>query len=324
MAMGVKLSEEEIIYKLKLVNFILIDQYNDKIGNRRIVIKDLEGFFYDAALYSGVLEGRIPPIVGKHNKFTLYNIDLWLDKNDKSFRLSKDNVYKNSGKDKLSFFCYDCKNSFLIRWDCIYSQGQGCLQCATIPKEGERLSDVFPQLLNEWNYSKNKKYPHEYSYGSVEVVWWKCSVCSNEWKTKISKRTCDKTGCKKCHAKRGESVIANSLKSYLKFNYKAISEYKIFKNPDTNYYLPYDIYIPHGEISKINGVYIEIHGEQHYKYTPFWHKTKEGFAHRKSLDKLKRNFAKKNGVYVEIDLRKIKTIENAIEHVENIIRKNIT
>ena len=36
---------------------------------------------------------------------------------------------------------------------------------------------------------------------------------------------------------------------------------------------------------------------------------------------MKKKFAKKNGVYIEINLMKIKTVEEAIEHIENKIKK---
>jgi len=44
------------------------------------------------------------------------------------------------------------------------------------------------------------------------------------------------------------------------------------------------------------------------------------FEYQKHLDKIKRKFAKKHGTYIEIDLRKIKTTEQAIEYVESILK----
>lgn len=124
-----------------------------------------------------------------------------------------------------------------------------------------------------------------------------------------------------------ESIIASELKKHFTKRYNAKKEYSILKNPRTNHWLKYDIYIPHGENQELNGYYIEVHWDQHYEIC-YFHKMKakknnttpeEEFEYQKHLDKIKRSFAKKHGKYIEIDLRKIKTINEAIEHIEKII-----
>lgn len=118
-----------------------------------------------------------------------------------------------------------------------------------------------------------------------------------------------------------ESFMASQLKNYFKKEYNAKVEYSIFKNPNTNHYLPYDIYIPYGENPNLNGFYIEVHGKQHYDFVEYFHKTLENFENCKKKDKLKKNFAKKHGIYIEIDLRKILKLEEAISKIINIINK---
>jgi len=126
-----------------------------------------------------------------------------------------------------------------------------------------------------------------------------------------------------------DSKISFGVKKYIGDKYNAKIEYCILKNKDTNHYLPYDIYIPTGDDLNINGVYIEIHGLQHY-YLNGWHHRgarknnttpKEEFDYQKYKDKLKRKFAKKNGIYIEVDLRRIKTLDEAIIYIENILEK---
>jgi hypothetical protein len=107
-----------------------------------------------------------------------------------------------------------------------------------------------------------------------------------------------------------ESKIAHQLKEYFRINYGGISEFKALKNEDTNQWLRFDIYLPS------NGVFIEVHGIQHYQFTDYFHKNQLDFEHDKYLDKIKKDFAKRNGEYIEIDLRKIKTTEDAIKHIE--------
>jgi hypothetical protein len=111
-----------------------------------------------------------------------------------------------------------------------------------------------------------------------------------------------------------ESSIANELKQYCIKNHGAIPEYKTVKNPETNFYLPFDIYVP-------NNIFIEVNWLQHYEFIPRFHIDQEGFEHDKKLDRIKKKYAKKNGLYIEIDLRKVKTIEDAIIIIEKKIKK---
>lgn len=118
-----------------------------------------------------------------------------------------------------------------------------------------------------------------------------------------------------------ESIIATEIKKWAKKSFvEVILEHKVVKNPETNNWLKCDIYIPYGENPDINGFYIEIHGGQHYKYILYWHKSKDGFENQKRRDRIKKKFAKKNGTYIEIDLRKIKTIDEAIKYVTAIVK----
>lgn len=111
-----------------------------------------------------------------------------------------------------------------------------------------------------------------------------------------------------------ESLIANKLKQYYIKKYDAIPEYKIVKNPKTNFYLPFDIYIP-------DDIFIEINWLQHYEFVPHFHIDQNGFEYDKKLNRIKRKYAKRNGLYIEIDLRKVKTIEEAIVIIEKKINK---
>jgi len=53
---------------------------------------------------------------------------------------------------------------------------------------------------------------------------------------------------------------------------------------------------------------VEVHGEQHYKFTPFFHKTKLDFVKQKKTDKLKGEFCRLNG-FTYIELPYTETIE---------------
>jgi hypothetical protein len=106
-----------------------------------------------------------------------------------------------------------------------------------------------------------------------------------------------------------ESRIAIGVKEYFTKFYQATPEYKILRLPDTGYYAPYDLFIS-------PNIFIEIQGKQHYEKDNFFHKSNTSWKKRKYTDKKKKDFAKKNGTYIEVDLRKIKTVEDAIVYIE--------
>ena len=76
--------------------------------------------------------------------------------------------------------------------------GKNCPQCSkkqagkehrksVVLKKGS-LVDNHPELIEEWDYDKNKILPSEISAGSGEKVWWKCSGCGYEWQADIRSR----------------------------------------------------------------------------------------------------------------------------------------
>lgn len=158
-------------------------------------------------------------------------------------------------------------------------------------------------------------------------VYWRCVCdCGNE--TIVTSGNLNNTtscGCLR------ESYIASELKKYFIENYNAEKEYKICINPKTNCYLPFDIYIPAGDNPEINGYYIEVNGEHHYKLSS-WHKLsakrnetspEEEFQYTRKLDRIKRKFACSNGVYIEIDIRKLNDVSKAIEYIEGKIKEQL-
>lgn len=84
------------------------------------------------------------------------------------------------------------------------------------------------------------------------------------------------------------------------------------KNPKTGRWMPYDIYIPSEKI------FCEVMGGQHYKYTPYFHRDESQFEELWVRDEIKEDYACSHGRYIEIDLRKVKTVEDAIKKFEGI------
>ena len=94
-------------------------------------------------------------------------------------------------------------------------KGKGCPFCSgrnTIIGEND-LTIVYPSIIKEWDYEKNKPLrPEQFKAGSNTKVWWKCSKCGYEWRTTITSRTSGNS-CPKCGpairglAKRKDRVV---------------------------------------------------------------------------------------------------------------------
>lgn len=70
-----------------------------------------------------------------------------------------------------------------------------------------------------------------------------------------------------------------------------------------------DFFIPNVTIA------IEVHGEQHFKYVPFFHKTKAGFLQQKVRDQRKGEWCRINNITL-IELRWNESIECWREKIE--------
>lgn len=91
--------------------------------------------------------------------------------------------------------------------------GKGCPKCAgykLYPGYND-FATVHPELLEEWDYSKNKDInPSFIHHGSTKKVWWKCKKCGYEYQAPIARR--DKgSGCRKCADKANPNLIRATL-----------------------------------------------------------------------------------------------------------------
>jgi len=192
---------------------------------------------------------------------------------------------------------------FSVREDCLkYGKTKSC-GCTRVNNLKDKKFGNLIVIERDEDYisPQNKHYPK-----------WICRCnCGNNISVKANDLLRGRTiscGCQR------ESLIASKLKEYFKKNYNAFPEYSIKQNGKT---FRYDIYIP-------ENVYIEINGIQHYALHN-WHKLlsirynttpEKVLTEQRSRDRIKKNYARKNGIYIEIDLRKIKTIEEAIQYIE--------
>lgn len=134
---------------------------------------------------------------------------------------------------------------------------RGCPYCAGIkvlPEES--FGKLYPDLLKEWVYDKNKINPFNVSPGSSSNIWWSChnSIEHNAYQCEIRGRV-NGYGCKECGKSSGHKLT----KKYLdKYNQIYLEE-QSFEGCRDKYPLRFDFYLPQ------NNVIIEYDGQQHYE-----------------------------------------------------------
>lgn len=236
-------------------------------------------------------------------------------------------IISTDGVSRWKCVC-DCGKETIVRAGCL--QGGNTKSCGCYMLERIRESnfeDLKSQRFGKLTvlYEDKTENKHEKEKRVRWICLCDCGKTSSVTAKNLKNGTTKSCGC--LH----ESYLASELKGYFIKNYNAEKEHRTLKNQDTNQWFRCDIYIPYGENPNINGFYIEIHGEQHYKLND-WHKhqskkngttPEEEFEKQKKKDKVKKNFAKRNGVYIEIDVRKFEISEDAIFYIEKILEKNL-
>lgn len=82
------------------------------------------------------------------------------------------------------------------------SNGKGCPYCSgnKVCKETS-LEYAYPDIVKEWDCSKNGQLSSFIHSGSESKVWWKCKK-GHSWKTSVINRTMKNTGCPYCKNKK--------------------------------------------------------------------------------------------------------------------------
>lgn len=126
------------------------------------------------------------------------------------------------------------------------------------------------------------------------IIKCKCKRCNNEFI--LSFQSLDSTSFHQCDAilSKGEYLVKKYLQDK---GVDFLTQFKTLKcvNPKTNNILPYDFELPTKKII------IEVQGDQHIKYTSYFHRDIDAFEYQKYKDSIKKDFALKNGyTYIEI------------------------
>lgn len=124
-------------------------------------------------------------------------------------------AYTATSQKKVWWKCDQCGHEWFA---VIHSVASGC-RCPECAKRNRPISlnrtrlqqkgsfaEHFPVLLEEWDYSRNKKSPDQYLSGSHAKVWWICKVCGNQWQMSIYCRTKMGQGCPKCGRDKSDAA----------------------------------------------------------------------------------------------------------------------
>ena len=176
-------------------------------------------------------------------------------------------------------------------------RGSGCPECyksyrvdlllkAKLKIAGRSLLDEYPKLIDEWDFSKNKKNPNELTPNSNYKVFWKCRF-NHSWEASIYNRTGNGSGCPECSGSGTSKIeiyiLCELRKIFTKVDWrKKIDSFEI------------DIFVPEYSFG------IEIDGE-------YWHRNK------KEKDQKKSNYLNSKG----IDIIRIRANElpNVNDHI---------
>ena len=101
-------------------------------------------------------------------------------------------------------------------------------------KKMKSILHLNPEIAATWNTSKNGLLtPDMFSPGSTDKVWWKCSICGNEWETRIDHR-CAGAGCPICSTdeamRRRNSNNINKNGSLADHHPELVDEWNYAKN----------------------------------------------------------------------------------------------
>ena len=238
------------------------------------------------------------------NPFTIKNINLWLDKNNKNFLLiSKE--YKNAATHKLEWYCFKCSEIFFMNWAMV-KDNCGCSVCA-----GKQivysvsLGYNYSELIKEWS-NKNKLSPFDFTSRSNKKVWWKCSSsgCGHEWEAVIASRSRGR-GCPICLSSKGEDKIREFfLDNNIQFEEQVGFDKLRNKNP-----LKFDFYLLDYSMA------VEYNGKQHYEPIEYFG-GEEVFQKQQIKDQIKRNFCKTYKIkLLEIPYTEFNSIEAILKEV---------
>lgn len=174
---------------------------------------------------------------GFNDLSTLYpELLSWWDYNNN--KIAPSDIFPNSNK-KYHWICP--KGHKFETTACSIVRGRGCPVCAgkKVLCGYNDLASQNPELAAEWHPTKNgTATPETVTQKSNKAFWWKCHICSYEWRAPVNARNVN--GCPNC-SKKGESIPEYVIMFYLqKAGITCIHKYKPWgvNGKEIDIYLP--------------------------------------------------------------------------------------
>lgn len=158
----------------------------------------------------------------KSNPYTIDNIKLWCEKNNKTFKLLDSQNYIDA-KTKLKFECLKCGSIFESTWDDIHS-GSSCVYCnGKQVNETNSFYNVYPNLLP---YFKDRDLAKTISKRSNKKVILICPNCGAEKMSSPNNLVRRGFSCENCNPNYGitrenkgmfnETIVERNKEDYKK------------------------------------------------------------------------------------------------------------
>lgn len=202
--------------------------------------------------------------------------------------------------EKLKLYCNKHSLPFEVLSGSFIYRNACCPECG-LEEQKNKVSKSNIQFLKELQEKYNGEYVALEDYkGKGEKIKFRHIICNETFDMRPTSLLTQGQECPRCMSKLTVGKLHLKVVEFLKeLGYKLNFENRcsiVPINPKTKYQMPYDI--------EINGykIIIEVHGRQHYQYTPHLHYNDEkNFYAQRIRDRYKRMYAKSKGyIFIEI------------------------
>jgi hypothetical protein len=300
----------QLYLKNSASDFYLCDGQVWDTGKTKMVFIDALGYKYSLKFHilkNEIDMGSKPRKYDVGNIYTLYNMNLWIEKHNFSFKLIDNQEYKGAFG-KLKFKCSkNCpygRGEFETRFSCI-EKGRDCSTCcSTYIDEYNNLATISDVAI-EWDYERNYPVvPDDVFAHTLRKYWWKCQDCGHSYFSSVAGRTKlnDSRGCPYCN----ESSLEKKIRKVLTKNNILFEKQKRFNDCRDKNTLPFDFYL-----SEYN-ILCEAQGRQHLIGIDFFG-GEEQLILQQRHDQIKRDYCKNNNIkLIEISYLDFKNIEKIL------------
>ena len=150
--------QDEMMNRFFDKGFMVIDRNQLRGMTDKVDLVDENGYKYNLSM--NTIKGTARRIdsnnrrFGDNNPFTLYNMNLWAQKEGKEIDILS--ISKNkTNRLQVEIFCRRCGNKRILMWSSINSNGNGCSYCSI--SKGERKIKYFLEQ-NSISFTFQKKY----------------------------------------------------------------------------------------------------------------------------------------------------------------------